>query len=93
MPTFRIVNNYSAKDSSRIFGHVVCLGMETNMQNKLNLLENVELNGIDFKDAPDFVDAFVSYAELDGKALTDKELDEVNSYSDFVAELVIAHIY
>jgi argininosuccinate lyase len=67
--------------------------VETNMQNKLNLLENVELNGIDFKDAPDFVDAFVSYAELDGKALTDKELDEVNSYSDFVAELVIAHIY
>ena len=31
----------------------------------------VEVDGIDTADYPDFCDAFISYAEYDGRAMTD----------------------
>ena len=40
---------------------------------------DIELDGIDYRDAPDFADAFVCYAAFDdtGEALTDEELDRL----------------
>ena len=56
--------------------------------------QNIEIDGIDFRDAPDFVDAFISYAEhKDGTPLTDKELDELNEDGQFVYERVLDKIY
>ncbi len=66
---------------------------ETNIKILVHQLNNVELEGINLKDAPDFVDAFVSYAELKGRPLTDEELDEVNACSDYVHALVEESIY
>ena len=41
-------------------------------------LENLEIDGIDIKDYPDFVDSFLAYAECNGKELTEKEYDFAN---------------
>lgn len=40
-------------------------------------LEDIEVDGIDFKDYPDFCDAFLVYATYEGRELTEQELDEV----------------
>ena len=39
---------------------------------------NVEVDGVDTRDYPDYCDAYFSYAEYeDGTKLTDEELDEL----------------
>ena len=49
------------------------------MTTDLLLYKNVEFEDIDYKDAPDFCDAFISYAEhIDGTPLTTDELDILN---------------
>ena len=45
---------------------------------------SIEIDGIDERDAPDFVDTYVSYAEWnDGIELTDEELEQLNNLSEF----------
>lgn len=56
-------------------------------------LTNVEVNGINTKDAPDFCDAYISYAEYKGIECSESQLDELNSDSSFVYEQIIATIY
>jgi len=51
-------------------------------------ISDVEIDGIDHRDAPDYVDAFISSASYDGRPMTDEELDELNSDSDFVYSCV-----
>ena len=64
------------------------------MKIDLSKLENIELDGIDHRDYPDYVDAFISSATYEGKELTDQELDYINDNErDFVYELVIDYIY
>lgn len=55
---------------------------------------NIEFDGIDHSDYPDFADAFVSYAEHpDGTPLTDDELDILNDDYGLVHELVWNYIH
>lgn len=55
---------------------------------------NVEFEDIDHKDAPDYCDAFVSYAEHeDGTPLTQDELDALNDDGSMVYELLMQHLY
>jgi len=65
-------------------------------QNHLDNLKphNVELEGIETSDYPDFCNAFVKYAEhINGEVFTDQELDYFNeNYADEVYELVIKQI-
>ena len=56
-------------------------------------LENLEIEGIDRRDSPDFSDAFISYAEINGKKATDEELEELNDDSCFVHELVWRRLF
>jgi hypothetical protein len=57
-------------------------------------LKSVKVDNIRMYDAPDFVDAFIDYAEFqDGTALTDDELDILNEDSDFVYEMVERELY
>ena len=42
-------------------------------------LEAVEIDGISTWDYPDFADAFILYAEINGKALTNEELKQVQA--------------
>ena len=55
---------------------------------------NIELGGIDTRDYPDFVDAFITYAEWeDGTPLTDDELSDLNDDSSFVYNEVIDYLF
>ena len=56
-------------------------------------IENIEFDGIDYKDAPDFCDAFISSADYNGIALSEDELDIVNKDSDFVHDKLYEHLY
>jgi hypothetical protein len=55
-------------------------------------IDNVELDGINHKDAPDYVDAFIYSADYDGKKMTEAQLDEINDDSDYVYEQVMNQI-
>lgn len=54
----------------------------------LNKITDLEVDGVDTKDYPDFVDAYVSYAystELN-RPLTDDELDKLNDECPEIAQ-------
>jgi len=57
-------------------------------------IEDIEVDGIDTRDAPDFCDAFICGASWsDGTDLTQDELDELNEDGDFVYAQVENHLY
>jgi hypothetical protein len=60
---------------------------------ELDKITNIELANIDTSDYPDFVDAYIFYAEIDGVELTDGELDELNCNSEFVYECVLKELF
>ena len=45
----------------------------------LKKVEVLEVEGIDFKDYPDFCDAYIAEALIDGKEATDEQLEELMS--------------
>ncbi len=58
------------------------------------MIYDVEVDGIDTTDYPDFCDAYISYACWNtGVPLNDEELDVLNNDSDFVYKHVIGHLY
>lgn len=68
------------------------LGIEVNPMN----VEDCSIDGINWRDAPDFCDAFISEAfwSHSGHPLTEDELIELGEcYPDFVQELIIDRIY
>ena len=55
-------------------------------------LQNVQFDDIDFSDAPDFSNAFISYAEDEnGTPLTEQQLDKISD--DETYELLMDYIY
>jgi hypothetical protein len=55
---------------------------------------NVEVEGIDTKDFPDFCDAYIAYAEHeDGTVFTDDELEILNDNKDFVWDAVMKKLF
>lgn len=56
-------------------------------------ITNVVIEGINHKDAPDYVDAFIASADIDGKPATDEQLDKLNEDADLVYSLVMLTIY
>ena len=60
---------------------------------ELDKITNIELGGIDTNDYPDFCDAFIESAEIDGVELTDAELDELNCNSEFVYQCVLNELF
>ena len=57
------------------------------------LIDDIEVDGIDYADYPDFCDAFISSATYDGKPMTDAQLDELNEDRDFVYEQVENYLF
>ena len=59
-----------------------------------SLISDVEVDGIDYSDYPDFCDAHICAAWwADGREFTDEELDALNEDSDYVYEMVERFIY
>lgn len=59
---------------------------------------DIELDGINTNDYPDFCDAFISSANVlldNGEIIeaTEKELDELNQDSSYVYDLVIERVF
>ena len=52
-------------------------------------LRNVQVDGIYMNDYPDFVDAYISYAEdSNGKPMTESQLERItNSHPEYVQEM------
>lgn len=44
----------------------------------LTLIDDVDIDGIDMRDYPDFCDAFIGSASYNGKEMTEDQLDELN---------------
>jgi hypothetical protein len=57
------------------------------------LITNVEVDGIDTTDYPDFCDAFISYAEYNGEPMTEDQLDELNDDGEFIQEAVMDYLH
>jgi hypothetical protein len=58
-------------------------------------ITNYTISGIDYKDYPDFCDAYISYAENEqGIELTDEELTDLNeNQRDYVYVLILNYIF
>ena len=56
------------------------------------MIDNIEFDGIDFSDYPDFCDAFICYAECDGEPLNETELDKLNEDTSFVYDKLMNHL-
>jgi hypothetical protein len=54
-------------------------------------ISNIELDGIDESDYPDFSDAYIVSALYDGQEMSDEMLDEINEDRDFVYEKVVEY--
>lgn len=59
----------------------------------LENIQNIEMDGIDTTDYPDFCDAFIVSADYEGRKLTDKEIDTLNENSYFIYECVLKQIF
>ena len=56
-------------------------------------ISDIEFDGIDTEDYPDFCDAFIISANYDGEPMTKEQLDEVNEDGSFVYESLMKHLY
>jgi hypothetical protein len=48
------------------------------------LIKDIEFDGIDHSDYPDYCDAYIVRAEYNGKEMTEDQLTELNCERDFV---------
>jgi hypothetical protein len=57
-------------------------------------IDNIEFDGVDFSDHPDYCDAFVSSADMNGHAMSEEELNDLNeNHEEFVYEKLIDHLF
>ena len=56
-------------------------------------IDNIEFDGVDGNDAPDFSDAFIVSCDIDGRPATEEELDIINANGEFVYDQVVDQMY
>jgi len=60
----------------------------------LKKVEVLEVDGIDMKDYPDFCDAYIAEALIDGKEATDEQLEELMvEYPDWAYDQILESIW
>lgn len=57
------------------------------------MITNVVVAGIHMADAPDFVDAYIESADLDGVPMTEEQLDALSEDYDFVYNALMKQLY
>ena len=55
-------------------------------------IDNIEIDGIDTKDYPDFCDAYIVSADYDGVPMNDEQLDKLNEDGDYVYENIMDYL-
>jgi hypothetical protein len=58
-----------------------------------SLIDNVQIDGVDSSDYPDFCDAYIVSADYDGREMTDDEIELLNDDGDFVLQQVYEYIF
>ena len=58
-----------------------------------DLIDNIEVDGIDTNDYPDFCDAFISSADYNGVEMSEEELEALNEDYSFVHDCVYTHLF
>lgn len=56
-------------------------------------IANIEFDGIDHSDYPDYCDAFITNADYDGEPMTEEQLEEINQDGSFVYESLMNHLF
>jgi hypothetical protein len=56
-------------------------------------ISNIKIDGLDHHDYPDFVDAFIMDAHVDGRQATEEELNQMNDDGMFRYEAVESSLY
>jgi hypothetical protein len=66
-----------------------------NMVNELDYskIDNIEFDGIDYDDYPDFCDAYISNADYNGVEMTEEQLELINDDRDFIYEALMKHLF
>lgn len=60
----------------------------------LNQIDNIEVDGIDTIDYPDFCDAYISSADCRGVQMTECQIERLNEeHGDFVYEAVEDYLF
>ncbi len=67
--------------------------MELAIEFDYTKITNVVVDGIDYKDAPDFCDAYIASCDYYGHPMSEKLLDELNDDRDYVFEQVEKSLY
>ena len=55
-------------------------------------IEDIEVEDIEWEDVPDFCNAFIASATVNGHDATEQELDTINEDSDFVYACTMEHL-
>ena len=55
-------------------------------------IDNIVIGDIDWKDYPDFCDAYVEECDIDGVPATEEQLDMINDNLEFVHEKTLEYI-
>ena len=63
------------------------------MEIDYNKIDNIEFDGVDHSDYPDYCDVFITSADYDGVEMTDEMLDTVKDNFDFVYEEFMKQLY
>ena len=58
-----------------------------------DLIDNIEIDGIDTNDYPDFCDAYIVSADYDGEPMSDAQIDILNEDYNFVHDCVYTHLF
>lgn len=56
-------------------------------------IDDIEVDGIDMKDYPDFCDAYIASASYEGRDMTELELEQLNEDGGFVYDCVIERLF
>ena len=56
-------------------------------------IKAIEIEDVDMRDYPDFCDANITYAELDGEPMTEEQLLELNEDGCFVNEAAFESLH
>jgi hypothetical protein len=57
------------------------------------LISNIEFDGVDHNDAPDYCDAYIVSAKYDDREMTEDEIDLLNEDRDFVHDSLMDSLY
>ena len=56
-------------------------------------VDNIEVEGIDTKDYPDFVDAYIAGADYNGVPMTEAQIEELNNDYDFLYDAITNAVF